>query len=56
MRKSWRFLVGGLGALLLLAGRAMAADDLVEKMLRAADQAAQEQMEKMKKAGDEQSQ
>jgi hypothetical protein len=41
--------VGSVG-LLLLAGRTMAADDFLEKMLRAAEQAEQEQIEKMKKA------
>ena len=45
----------GLATLLLLAGRAMAADDFIDKMFKAADQAAQEQMDKMNKAGEEQS-
>ena len=45
----------GSAGLLLLAGRTMAADDFLEKMLRAAEQAEQEHIEKMKKATQEQS-
>jgi hypothetical protein len=44
------FMVSSSAALLLLAGHTMAADDLVERMLRAAEQAQQEHIEKMKKA------
>ena len=46
----------GLVTVIPLVGRTMAADDLIDKMLKAADQAAQEQMDKMNKAGEEQSQ
>jgi hypothetical protein len=53
MRKTGRpFLAVGLVTLILLVGRTMAADDLIDKMLKAADQAAQEQMDKMNKAGE----
>ena len=45
----------GSAGLLLLAGRTLAADDFLEKMLRAAEQAEQEHIEKMKKATQEQS-
>lgn len=44
------FMVSSSAALLLLAGHTMAADDLVERMLRAAEQAEQEHIDKMKKA------
>jgi hypothetical protein len=47
--------VGSVG-LLMLAGRTMAADDFLEKMLRAAEQAEQEHIDKMKKATQGQSQ
>ena len=40
----------GSAGLLLLAGRTLAADDFLEKMLRAAEQAEQEHIDKMKKA------
>jgi len=44
------FMAGSSAGLLLLAGHTMAADDFLEKMLRAAEQAEQEHLEKMKKA------
>jgi hypothetical protein len=50
------FMAIGSAGLLLLASHTMAADDLIDKMFKAADQAAQEQMDKMNKAGEEQSQ
>lgn len=57
MRRTARHILAvGSITLTLLVGRTMAADDLIDKMFKAADQAAQEQMEKMKKAGEEQSQ
>jgi hypothetical protein len=46
----------GFVTVMLLVGRTMAADDLIDKMFKAADQAAQEQMDKMNKAGEAQSQ
>lgn len=49
------FMAVGSAGLLLLASRTMAADDFLEKMLRAAEQAEQEHIEKMKKATQEQS-
>lgn len=57
MRMTARHILAvGLVTLIPLVGRTMAADDFIEKMFQAADQAAQEQMKKMKKAGEEQSQ
>jgi hypothetical protein len=44
------FMTVGSAGLLLLTGRTLAADDFLEKMLRAAEQAEQEHIEKMKKA------
>ena len=49
-KTTWHILAVGFVALMLLAGRTMAADDFLEKMLRAAEQAEQEHIEKMKKA------
>ncbi len=49
------FMAVGSAGLLLLVGRTMAAEDFLEKMLRAAEQAEQEHIEKMKKATQEQS-
>ncbi len=48
------FMAIGSAGLLLLADRALAADDFLEKMLRAAEQAEQKHIEKMKKATQEQ--
>ena len=57
MRKTVRHILAvGLVIVIPLVGRTMAADDLIDKMLKAADQAAQEQMDKMNKAGEAQSQ
>ena len=57
MRRTARHILAvGLVTLIPLVGRTMAADDLIDKMLKAADQAAQEQVDKMNKAGEEQSQ
>ena len=55
-RTAKRILTVGLVTVIPLVGRTMAADDLIDKMFKAADQAAQEQMDKMNKAGEEQSQ
>jgi hypothetical protein len=55
LAKITAFMAVGSAGLLLLAGRTMAADDFLEKMLRAAEQAEQEHIEKMKKATQEQS-
>ena len=54
-RTSRHMLAVGLVTVIPLVGRTMAADDLIDKMFKAADQAAQEQMDKMNKAGEEQS-
>ena len=57
MRTSARHMLAvGFVTVMLLVGRTMAADDLIDKMFKAADQAAQEQMDKMNKAGEAQSQ
>ena len=57
MRRTARHILAiGLVTVIPLVGRTMAADDLIDKMFKAADQAAQEQMDKMNKASEEQSQ
>jgi hypothetical protein len=56
MRRTARHMLAvGLVTVIPLVGRTMAADDLIDKMFKAADQAAQEQMDKMNKEGEEQS-
>ncbi len=55
-KTTWHILAVGFVALMLLAGPTMAADDFLEKMLRAAEQAEQEHIEKLKKGVQEQSQ
>ena len=55
-RTARHMLAVGFVTVILLVGRTMAADDLIDKMFKAADQAAQEQMDKMNKAGEEKSQ
>lgn len=56
MRRTARHMLAvGLVTVIPLVGRTMAADDLIDKMFKAADQAAQAQMDKMNKAGEEQS-
>jgi len=56
LSKLTAFMAIGPAGLLLLVGPTMAADDFLEKMLRAAEQAEQEHIEKLKKGVQEQSQ